>query len=69
MENGTDNQAIRETRDLLEILSKEIKESIQASSKLNKSILVLTAVMTIVVVIEFFTKVLPWIINIFQPIG
>ncbi|GEM_PF-6846696 len=51
---GTDNEAIRGTRDLLEKLSKEIQESNKASVKLNRSMFWLTVIMVIMAVIEFF---------------
>lgn len=62
----TDNQALQETRDLLRELSKEIKTTIKTSSKLNKSMLALTFVVAFIAVIEFFTRVLPWFIELFK---
>ena len=57
-----DNEAIRESRDTLNDLTKEIKKS----SRLNKSIWWLTLIMAIIAIIEFFTKILPWMIDYFS---
>ncbi|PIZ75108.1 hypothetical protein COY05_05110 [Candidatus Peregrinibacteria bacterium CG_4_10_14_0_2_um_filter_38_24] len=61
-----DNEAIRESRDTLNDLTKEIKKSNKASSRLNKSIWWLTLIMAIIAIIEFFTKILPWMIDYFS---
>lgn len=60
---GTDNEAIRESRDTLNDLTQEIKKSNEASSKLNTSMFWLTVVMAIVAVITFFTEILPQFLN------
>lgn len=62
---GPDNEAIRETRNILIELTKEIKKQIQASNKLNKTMLQLTAVMAFIAIIQFLTEIAPWLYNFF----
>jgi len=63
---GTDNEAIRESRDSLNDLTDEIKKSNKASSKLNRSMLALTFVMATIMIMQFFAQVWPYITNLFN---
>lgn len=63
---GADNEAIRESRDTLSYLTEEVKKSNAASSKLNKSMLGLTFVMAVIMIMQFFAQVWPWLKEILQ---
>lgn len=64
-QENTDNNALRELRDTIKELTEETKVSNKNTSKLNKGIFLLTSISTIIVAIEFFTKIVPLFCHLF----
>ena len=59
-----DNETLRETRDLLKELNSEIKKSNSISNNLNLSMIFLTGIIAILTIIEFITRIVPWILSL-----